>query len=419
MRNIGHTRWGLSPTLVIFMTIFIDITGFGMIIPLLPFYAETFQAGPAALGVLVASFSMMQFIFSPILGRFSDNAGRRPILLLSILTSSVSFILFALANSFLMLLLSRIIAGMATESAVAQAYIADITSEKERAKGIGRVGAAFGAGFIIGPAMGGFLSVYGFSAPGFTAFALSLLNFLFVFLFLPEPTKIVHNDTRIESTSSGGYLRKLLDALQKPLTGATLGIFFIITLAFSTIPVISPLLGKSFFGFEETVMSYVFVYIGLVQIVLQGFLIGILVKSVGEEKLIAFGSLLMTMGMFLMPLISNIAIFLVSMTLIAFSIGTMNTTIPSFISKRTSPDEQGGMLGVAQSVGSIARVPGPLIGGFVFQFAGLAAPFFLSATMLLVAFGLSCRVFQACMHRNRKTEVHRRTQSPEANQHIR
>jgi DHA1 family tetracycline resistance protein-like MFS transporter len=209
-------------------------------------------------------------------------------------------------------------------------------------------------------------------------------------------------NTRIESTSSGGYLRKLLDALQKPLTGATLGIFFIITLAFSAIPVISPLLGKSFFGFEETEMSYVFVYIGLVQIVLQGFLIGILVKSVGEEKLIAFGSLLMTMGMFLMPLISNIAIFLVSMTLIAFSIGTINTTIPSFISKRTPADEQGGMLGVAQSVGSIARVPGPLIGGFVFQFAGLAAPFFLSATMLLVAFGLSCQVFQACVRRNRK-----------------
>jgi predicted MFS family arabinose efflux permease len=384
------------------MTIFIDITGFGMIIPLLPFYAETFQAGPAALGVLVASFSMMQFVFSPILGRLSDNAGRRPVLLLSILTSGVSFILFALANSFVILLLSRIIAGMATESAVAQAYIADITSEKERARGIGRVGAAFGAGFIIGPAIGGFLSIYGFSAPGFAAFALSLVNFLFVFLFLPEPAKMVHNDMRIELTSSGGYLRRLLDALQKPLTGSTLVIFFIVTLAFSSIPVVSPLLGKSFFGFEETEMSYVFVYIGVVQIVLQGFLIGILVKSVGEEKLIAFGSLLMTMGMLLMPLISNIMIFLVSITLIAFSIGTMNTTVPSFISKRTSVDEQGGMLGVAQSIGSLARVPGPLIGGFVFQFAGLVAPFFLSASMLLVAFGLSCQVFQACARRNRK-----------------
>lgn len=415
MRNTRQTRWGLSPTSVIFMTIFIDITGFGMIIPLLPFYAETFYAGPAALGVLVASFSIMQFIFSPILGRLSDNVGRRPVLLLSILTSSASFIIFALANSFLMLLLSRVIAGMATESAVAQAYIADITSEKERATGIGRVGAAFGAGFIIGPAIGGFLSVYGFSAPGFAAFALALLNFVFVFLFLPEPTGLPHHGTRVESNESGGYLRKLLDSLQKPLTGAVLVIFFIITLAFSAIPVISPLLGKSFFGFEEIEMSYVFVYIGLVQIVLQGFLIGLLVKSVGEEKLIAFGSLLMMVGMFLMPLIPNVAIFLVSITMIAFSIGTMNTTVPSFISKRTPADEQGGMLGIAQSVGSIARVPGPLIGGFVFQFAGLAAPFFLSATMLMVAFGVSCRIFQACVRRDRKIDVHRHTQSPEAN----
>ena len=414
MRNIRHIRWGLSPTSVIFMTIFIDITGFGMIIPLLPFYAETFYAGPAALGVLVASFSIMQFIFSPILGRLSDNVGRRPVLLLSILTSSASFVIFALANSFLMLLLSRIIAGMATESAVAQAYIADITSEKERATGIGRVGAAFGAGFIIGPAIGGFLSVYGFSAPGFAAFALALLNFIFVFLFLPEPTRPIHHGTRVKSNESGGYLRGLLDSLKKPLTGAVLVIFFVITLAFSTIPVISPLLAKSFFGFEEIEMSYVFVYIGFIQIVLQGFLIGILVKSVGEEKLIAFGSLLMMTGMFLMPLIPNVTIFLISITMIAFSIGTINTMIPSFISKRTPADEQGGMLGIAQSVGSIARVLGPLIGGFVFQFAGLAAPFFVSATMLMVAFGLSCRVFQACVRRDRKTDVNRHTQSPEA-----
>ncbi len=303
---------------------------------------------------------------------------------------------------------------MATESAVAQAYIADITSEKERATGIGKVGAAFGAGFIIGPAIGGFLSVYGFAAPGFAAFALALLNFIFVFLFLPEPTRLTHNSTRVKSNESDSYLRGLLNALQKPLTGSVLVIFFIVTLAFSAIPVISPLLGKSFFGFEEIEMSYVFVYIGLVQIVLQGFLIGILVKRVGEERLIAFGSLLMMMGMFFMPLIASVTIFLVSITLIAFSIGTVTTTVPSFISKRTPADEQGGMLGFAQSVGSIARVPGPLIGGFVFQFAGLAAPFFLSATMLIAAFGLSCRVFQACVRRNRKTDVGRHTQSPEA-----
>lgn len=156
-----------SPVFVVVMTLFIDATGFGMIIPLLPFYTKTFHAGSAALGILVASFSFMQFTFSPILGRISDNMGRKPILIISIFTSTASFLLFALANSFLILLLSRIAAGLATETAVAQAYIADITSKRERASGIGKVGAAHGAGFIIGPAIGGTLSVYGFSAPGF------------------------------------------------------------------------------------------------------------------------------------------------------------------------------------------------------------------------------------------------------------
>jgi MFS family permease len=394
LRNRDQTRLGLSPSFIIVMTIFIDITGFGMIIPLLPFYAETFQTGSTALGVLIASFFIMQFIFAPILGRISDNRGRKPILLLSILTSMASFILFALANSFLMLLLSRIISGMATETAVGQAYIADITSKKERATGIGRVGAAHGAGFIIGPAIGGFLSVYGFSAPGFAAVFLTLLNLLFVFFFLPESIEHKSLSIRTAPSSNSGYLRKLVDALTKPLIGAVLMIFFIVFLAFSAIPVIVPLLGISFFGFGAVEMSYFFMYIGLVQIVLQGLLIGRLADKFGEEKLIAFGPLLMAGGISLMPLIPNIAIFLASLTMIALSNGMMRTVVPSLISKRTPANEQGGILGVTQSVSTIAMVPGPLIGGFVWDFAGRVAPFFLSATLLMIAFGLGVRVLQ-------------------------
>lgn len=394
LRNRGQTRLGLSPSFIIVMTIFIDITGFGMIIPLLPFYAETFQTGSTALGVLIASFFIMQFIFAPILGRISDNRGRKPILLLSILTSMASFILFALANSFLMLLLSRIISGMATETAVGQAYIADITSKKERATGIGKVGAAHGAGFIIGPAIGGFLSVYGFSAPGFAAVFLTLLNLLFVFFFLPESIEHKSLSIRTAPSSNSGYLRKLVDALTKPLIGAVLVIFFIVFLAFSAIPVIVPLLGISFFGFGAVEMSYFFMYIGLVQIVLQGLLIGRLADKFGEEKLIALGPLLMAGGISLMPLIPNIAIFLASLTMIALSNGMMRTVVPSLISKRTPANEQGGILGVTQSVSTIAMVPGPLIGGFVWDFAGRVAPFFLSATLLMIAFGLGVRVLQ-------------------------
>jgi predicted MFS family arabinose efflux permease len=336
------------------------------------------------------------------LGRISDSAGRRPILLLSILISSISFLLFALANSFLMLLLSRVIAGMATESAVAQAYIADITSKKERATGMGKVGAAFGAGFIVGPAIGGFLSVLGFSAPGFAAFALTLLNLLFAFFFLPESIVQTHSGMQIASDSDEGYLRKLGNALARPMIGAVLVVLFIITLAFSAVPVILPLLANSFFGFEEIEMSYFFMYIGLIQIVMQGFLIGRLVKKFGEEKLIASGLLLMMLGIFFMPLIPSVAIFMPSLTMIAVGIGMMNTAVPTFISKRTPADEQGGMMGVTQSVSGIARIPGPIIGGLVFEFAGLATPFFLSAALLMVAFSLGCGVLQACTRSDRE-----------------
>ena len=388
----GQARFRLSPVFVVVMTLFIDATGFGMIIPLLPFYAETFQAGSAALGILIASFPLMQFIFSPILGRISDNVGRKPVLVISILTSAGSFVLFAVANSFFILLLSRIVAGLATETAVAQAYIADITSKKERASGIGKVGAAHGAGFIIGPAIGGTLSVYGFSAPGLAAVFLTVLNLLFVLFFLPESLPQKDSILQMVTNSNDGFLRKLLDAFSKPLIGTVLVVFFIVFLAWSAIPVIMPLLGVIFFGFGSVEMSYFFIYMGTIQIVWQGVLIGRLTEKIGEEKLIAFGPLLLMLGIFLMPLIPNIVIFVFSLTMISLGAGMMRTVVPSFISKVTPANEQGGILGVTNGVASIARVPGPLIGGYLFEFAGLAAPFFASAAMLIVAFGFGFRV---------------------------
>jgi len=395
-RNRRQARLGLSPIFVIVMTLFIDATGFGMIIPLLPFYAETFQAGSAALGILVASFSLMQFMFSPILGRISDNVGRKPVLLISILTSVASFLLFALANSFFMLLLSRIVAGLATEAAVAQAYIADITGTKERASGMGKVGAAHGAGFIVGPAIGGFLSVYGFSAPGFAAVFLTLVNLLFVLLFLPESLERESAERHLSPISPSSFFHRILAALGKPLLGTVLIIFFIVFLSFSAIPVIVPLLGVAYYQFEAVEMSYFFMYIGAIQILLQGVVIGRLTTKFGDERLIAFGPLLMMLGIFLMPLIPSIVVFMLSLTMIASGSGIMRTVVPSFISKITPASEQGGTLGVATSVASIATVPGPLIGGSLFEFAGLDAPFFTSAAMLIVAFGLGCRVFQVC-----------------------
>jgi multidrug resistance protein len=377
-----------SPTLVILMTIFIDVTGFGIVIPLLPFYTQFFQAGSIALGVLVSSFALMQVISSPILGRLSDRIGRRPILLLSILTSIGSFMLFALANSFIMLLFSRIIAGLATEVSVAQAYISDITEEKERAKGMGRVGAAHGAGFIIGPALGGFLSTHSFSAAGFVAAALALVNFVFAFFFLPESRTKRDEDIHLKSS----FLKGLTNTLSKPFMKSLLVILFVMSLAFSAFPVVMPLLAISFFGLKSNTMSFFFVYFGLVQIVFQGLIVGRIATRIDEGKLIAIGLLLMTSGIFFMAVFPNLIIFLIITTIMVSGSGILQTAIPSFVSKVASTNERGGVLGIIQGVSSIARVPGPLIGSLFVELAGVVAPFFFSAFILLIPTILGIRI---------------------------
>lgn len=395
---------GFSPIFVIVLTVFIDITGYGIIIPLLPFYAKEFQAGPTELGILIASFAIMQFFFSPLLGKASDKKGRKPILLISLLISFISFTIFSFANSYLMLLFSRIIAGIATERAVAQAYIADVTDHKSRTKEMGKIGAALGAGFIIGPSIGGILSTYGFSIPGYAAMILTVINILFVISLLPEPHRDKERTNEV-TTGSSGYLRGLRDSLRKPLLGPTLLILFIVTLAFSTIPVIVPLLSIDFFNFNSLELSYVFIYIGLIQIVMQGFLINPLSKRLGEEKLIALGPILMATGTLLMPIFQNVAIFFLTNSLLAAGFGIINTSIPAFLSKRISIDEQGSILGVAGSVASIANIPGPLVIGLIYDFAGSFVPFLISAVMLTTAFLLGCRVYSACKS-FKKTKVH-------------
>ncbi|MFA5364672.1 MAG: MFS transporter [Candidatus Bathyarchaeia archaeon] len=394
-----HERLGISPAFIVIMTTFIDMIGFGMVIPLLPFHPETAQAGAFALGILVGSFSLMQFIFSPLLGRISDKVGRRPILLFSIFVSVISYLIFAVADTYILLLISRIAAGMATEAGVAQAYIADTTTHEDRAGGMGKVGAAHGAGFIIGPALGGFLSIYGFEVAGLAAAILTAVNFVFAFFFLPESNAPIGPAAQT-AVNSDSYWSRLVTAMTKPLMGTVFAILFITTFAFSAIPVLMPLLGIAFFGFTEIEMSYFFMYIGVVQIILQGFLIGRLTKKWGETNLIVLASLLMTLGIFCISLIPSVVVFIISLTMFSSGVGTLNTALPSFISKRSPQDEQGGMLGVAQSVGSLARVPGPLVAGLIAEFAGLNVAFFVSAAVVCVAFGLGFMVIRGNHHVN-------------------
>jgi predicted MFS family arabinose efflux permease len=387
--KLNNKQKGLSPIFVIILTVFIDMIGYGIIIPLLPYYALEFNAGPSALGILIASFAIMQFIFSPILGKTSDNKGRKPILLLSLLISFVGFTIFSFSNSYIMLLFSRITAGIATERAIAQAYIADLTDNKTRIKEMGKIGAATGAGFIIGPAIGGILGTYGFATSGYASMILTLINIAFVLVFLPETKK----EKSIENL---GYFHGLRDSLKKPLFGPTLLILFIVTFGFSTIPVLVPLLGIDFFNFDSLQLSYVLVYIGLVQIIVQGFLINLLSKKLGEERLIALGPILMSFGILVMPIFQNLVIFFLANSLLAAGFGIINTSIPTFLSKRITLNAQGRILGIASSVASVANIPGPLIIGIIYDFAGSFVPFLISGGFLVVAFLIGCRVYSSC-----------------------
>jgi MFS family permease len=378
---------------VIAITLFIDGIGFGIVYPLLAYYAITFDVGITTLGLMTASFFVMRFFFSPILGRMSDKFGRRPVLITSIFLSLASYVLFAFADSFLLLLLSRIVAGLATEVAVAQAYIADITSEKQRAKGIGMLGATKGAGFIIGPGIAGLLSGFGYWAPGLVAAFLTFINLLFALFFLPET--ICKKSSEVQSSPSliHDFFLKIKAAFSKPLIGGVLIIFFVVFLAFSAIPVIGTLFNQVNFGFGPVENSYVFMYIGVTRVFVQLVFIGKLTDMFSDEKLITFGPLLIASSFFFQPLTTNLLVYLGALAVMAAGIGIVNTVIPSYISKRTHGDEQGSILGVTNSVSNIAHVPGPIIGGFLFEFAGQAAPFFASAAILLIAFVIGLKIF--------------------------
>ena len=223
--------------------------------------------------------------------------------------------------------------------------------------------------------------------------SLNLINILFVLFFLPEPD-ITSKESRVNAFESSGYLGGIRDAFKKPFFGFIFLIFFLVTLAFGTIPVIVPLLSVEFFSFGQFELAFVFIYIGLIQIVMQGFLINALSNRLGEQKLIILGPVLMAMGAFLMPIFQNVILFFFSNSLLAAGFGIINTSVPAFLSKRISVDEQGSILGVAGSVASVANIPGPLVIGFVYAFAGYSVPFFVSSIILIVASLVGLRAFR-------------------------
>ncbi len=363
----GSEKFFTTPLIIIFVTIFIDLIGFGMVIPILPFYAssELFKATPLEIGMLFSIYSWMQFFFSPILGRLSDKYGRRPILFISLLGSAVGYFVIGFASTLFMVFLGRIIGGVTGGNiSTAQAYIADVTTKENRAKGMGLFGAAFGLGFILGPAIAGILSKYGIHVPFYFAAVLSFANAIALYFVLPESLK---PGMRVDQASRKGKIAELFESLAEPRFRMIALIYFLLITAFSIMTYAFVLFTKFTFDYTAEENGYLFAYVGFIAIIMQGAVFGIAAKKFGEARLAVFGCLVLTASLFAMPFsgpaFGGLAILLVISTFLSFGNAFASPALTSLASKNAGEHEQGRVMGVMQSGASLARAIGPTIGG--------------------------------------------------------
>ena len=368
---------------VIFV-VFIDLLGFSLILPLLPYYADTFGSNEFVTGLLVASYAAMQLIGAPILGRLSDRYGRRPILLVSIFGTFVGFLLLGLANSLWMLFASRILDGFTGGNlSVAQAYIADVTDEKNRSKGLGMVGAAFGLGFIIGPVTGGFLSQWGYALPAFVAAALAFINLVLVAAWLPE-SLTAEKRAAMPEKQPALTLDALLQALRRPFSGSLLITRFFFGLAFAIFQTIFALYALKKFQLDARDTGLVLTYVGVLSVFVQGFLIGRLTQRFREDVLIAVSVVIMAISLLGWAIVPSVAWLLVILTPTAVAGGILNTVLASTLTKAVQAQEVGGILGLAASIESLTRVIAPTLGGALLGGLGIWAPGLFSGLLRAV-----------------------------------
>ncbi|MGC4001233.1 MAG: MFS transporter [Anaeromyxobacter sp.] len=374
----AQPRSSRSALAVLFTIVFIDLLGFGMVIPVMALYAEHLGASKAQTGWLMTGYSAMQFVFTPLWGRLSDRFGRRPLLLISIFMTSAAFVMYALAPSFGWLLASRLFAGFATANiAIAQAYIADVTPPEGRAKGMGLIGAAFGLGFVLGPALGGYLSSFDPAYPGFAAAGLALVNGLAATLVLREPTQ------RTVAPKRAG-MRAMLEELSRPGIRRLIAIFFLAIMAFSAMEATFSLLAAHRYGLAERQVSYVFVFIGVVITVVQGGLIGPLTRRFGEQRLLVAGLLLQVAGLAALPWAGGVPGLLAACLPLAAGSGLTNPAMSALLSRSARAEDQGGTLGIGQSASALGRIAGPISATNAYDHLWFAAPYMGGAALVLV-----------------------------------
>lgn len=383
-----------SQLAIIFFTVFLYLVGFGVVIPIVPVLARNFGATPFQVGLLLSVYSLMQFLFAPFWGRLSDRRGRRPILLFCLLGECLSYIAFGLARNLETLFIARTFAGFFGASiSTASAYISDITKPEERSKGMALIGAAFGLGFLIGPALGGGLAIWGAhisAEPHFdTSFAaywvsaLCLANFLFGWKFLKESLteRAPHQEKRHR-------IAQFVHFLGQGMVGRMIGVFFLASLAMSTMEATLVLFVGDRFQWTVREVTFGFAYIGLIMVISQGFLVRRLIPKIGEKRMLLTGLVLMVLGLSLIAASYSIWFLAVAQTLLAFGFSFTNPSTLGSISLLADPKEQGEVLGTAQGSSSLGRIIGPAVGGWLYGHVGMGSPFLTGGFLAFLALSI-------------------------------
>jgi len=371
--------------LVIFLSVFIDLIGFGIVMPLLPIYARDFHAPGYLIGLIMASFSVMQFLFAPMWGGLSDRIGRRPVILISNAGSAVAYALFALASTkggqtgLFMILASRIFAGICGANlSVASAYIADVTPAEKRSRGMALIGVAFGLGFIFGPAIGSFSArQWGMPGPGWVAAAICAANVLFAIFVLQESRR-----PDSESAVKRARINQWAHTFAQPTVGLLIILYFLAIFCFGAFETTFGLLVTPL-GYDEKNVGYLIAYCGLITALVQG-VIGRLVKQFGERRVIPVSLIAAGLGLLMLPFVTSTAGILVGLAVLAIGSGINRAPTLGLLSILTPPNEQGAMQGVAQSAGSLARILAPVFAASIFDVSH-AAPYLACAGIAVLA----------------------------------
>ncbi|HRH69665.1 MAG TPA: MFS transporter [Flavobacteriales bacterium] len=370
---------------ILFITIFIDLMGFGIFVPVVPIYARELDASEALVGDTGALFSLMMFIFTPFWGTLSDRFGRRPVIMIALAISAVSYVLFAHATTLVVLIISRMLTGAGSGNiTAAQAYITDITPPENRAKALGLIGAAFGLGFIFGPPLGSLVfDRLGVEWVGYVAAIMCVLNLAAVWSFLPESLQNKVADRKIRIKPIGSAIK----ALREPRFRDLFIISFIYITAFSMMQMTVAMLWYDDYDLDKRQIGYMFALVGMGSAIVQGTMIGWLQRTFGERNLMIYGAVMVALGLGMIGFIPNtlfLPMSIISIALLSLGNGCLSPTLLSQLSRNAEQHEQGEVLGMNQSFGSLARIVGPALGGRLYEL-GHGLPYLTAGLVMLGA----------------------------------